>query len=135
MNITLTSHRRLRQIIQPDWDTRYNAVISNSTDTDSEAVGFIRKVETVLEVNGQWPALRLQEYKRDNTLQEEPHDVLRPVADSNLTTHFRHGAKDACVLLPRLGRDDDARSIEPFLDPDLVKSWVQQCKANHSLCA
>lgn len=113
----------------------FETIVTNRTETILEAVNFIRKVEIVLELNGQWPALSLHEYKRGDTSQKRSCDALRPLTDSELTTNFRHSAEDTCVLLPCLGLNGDAHRVRPFLDPNLIKGWIRQCKDSHTACS
>lgn len=95
---------------------------------------FIRKAEIILELNGQWPALGLQEYTRREKLEEVSYDALIHLPDSELKSIFRHSSEGGVVFLPRLRHIGGARPVGPFLDPKLVESWIQQCKANHNVC-
>lgn len=117
-----------------DTVVRWSSSLS-TMDIMQVATYSTQKVEIALELNGQWPALIIQEYKPVGTAKKDIADVLRPVADSELVMHFRHSAEDARVLLPCLGRNGDARPIGNFLDPNLITNWIQQCKVNHGLCS
>lgn len=101
-----------------------------------EAVKFIRKVEIVLELtgDGQWLALRLQGYERGTSLKGEPQDVLRQLSDSELEVYF-DPRLDSCVFLPYRRCSGGGRPVGSFLDPNLIKSWIQQCKTKHTICA
>lgn len=98
-------------------------------------IKFIRKVDIMLELNGQLPALRLQGYKRDDSLGKESRDVLRQLSDSELKMDFDHKEEEACVLLPFHQRSGVGRPVGSILDPILIKRWTQQCKIKHTICA
>lgn len=131
-----------RNVSQTEMETIYVNHLSiasgdrlDTTKTVHEAVKFIRKVEVILELNGQCPALRLQGYKRDESLKEHSRDVLRQLSDSELKMEFDHSEEEACVLLPYRQQTGGGRRVGSFLDPNLVKSWIQQCKTKHTICA
>lgn len=123
MEIILKNHGRGRTPNVPDY-----------TEVIYDEVTLIRKVDIVLDLNSQWPALRLHEYKRGDVLQDESYNALRQLPDSELKMTFRRSAKDACVFLPCLGRVGDARPVGSLLNPGLMKSWIKECKANHNMC-
>lgn len=96
----------------------------------------IQRVDMTLDLSGLWPGLRLDEYQRDEKLARDARN--RTVTDvETLKRVFRQDSKDQCIFMPRLARHvhGSARRVRQFLDPELVKFWIQQCKTGHSLCS
>lgn len=77
--------------------------------------------DIILERNHGWPALRMQEYRLGDDAQ------LKMVASPN--------TRKACVFLPCPGRGGGARPVRSSLRPELVLSWIQQCREKHDMCS